>query len=87
MTISEYTPWGVECLDPVDGAPPEASCAEALELIPSGKRLRVFGPHRYPPSEVEIPIGVADSQFVPPLLCTRPSFLNIGCRESSNGKR
>ena len=35
----------------------------------------IFGPRRYPLSEVEIPRGVVDSQFVPPLLCTRTKFL------------
>lgn len=84
VSISEYTPEGVACLDPVDGAPPEASCAEALEFIPSDKRWTIFGPHRYPFSEIEIPMGVADSEFVPPLLCTRVEFLE--CIVVVNGR-
>lgn len=65
MSVSQYDPIGVECLDPIDGAPSEASCAEALELVPVDKTWTVFGPYDYAPTQVTIPAGFIDGELVP----------------------
>ena len=60
MAIKQYSPRNIQCLDPIDGAPPPSKCDEVVELIPRTNPLVLFGPPSYGPREVQIPTGFDD---------------------------
>ena len=63
ISVGQYDPVGVECLDPVDGAPPESGCELATQLMTASISPKIFGPQDFSWTQVPVPQGFIDCKL------------------------